>query len=127
MGFTESGRRILERDLSQNNPRVERRYREIERILALREEAETRLRSAPLQMTEEEKGTLSLSPKELAKLKVEFQWLNYRLGLIDTEQRTQNINNILNNLDEETLRVLLAVDEQGRSILAEIRDKVMTY
>lgn len=124
MSFVEGlKRQIREQNLSQN-PRLLQEFEKIKAILELRAKAET---ASLLTLSEEEKQTLNLPDLDLALLEIKLAWLEYRLGRIDTDQRTQNIEKILNRLDEESLQKALAVDEKGQSILGQIRDEVMAY
>lgn len=72
----------------------------------------------------------NLSPYDQAELRIEKIWYQFKLGELNVVQREQKLDDLLNRLDDRTLKWLnepIRLDDSGNPTyrLASIRDRVI--
>jgi len=96
----------------------------IEQRIADQQQAKKRFEEVKrLLMTED-----NLTPPEKISLRVEKIWLAFRLGRIPQSERQSRLQRMLNDLEKENpdlFQWLTEEDDQGLTLLARIRDKVL--
>lgn len=121
--FENEARRIRDLD-RRGNPAQQSRLVRIQKVLAVRGSAEAKLPTTE-ELSHREKASFNIPSLRLALFRIEVEWLRFRFEGLSTDERVQNINNILKSLSEEDGNRLFE-EKDGKTLFVSVRDRAMS-